>query len=391
MRRRKKSKMCSGPDVEISSLDEKFAVRLLEDILRIYSPSGEEGELSVYLKEKLSALNFKNVLIDDAGNVLGDAGEGKPLTLFIGHIDTVPNFLPVKVLDGRVYGRGAVDAKSSMAAMILAAAMWIKDEGEGAVKVCCLVDEEGKGRGIQKLLEGPIDADYAIFGEPSGIRNITIGYRGHVGVNLTVRTNPAHLSIGVKEFNAIELAIDLWEDVKKVFSKMRYPKKSVFHNFTTSIAKIEGGEWGNVAPQSCRLDLDIRVPPELKCEEVIDPLNHVISKFNEKHGKASTSMEVRFRVEPLLLSKCSPVVRALSRSILKALGKPVNFVKKSGTGDMNVFVSKLGIPAATYGPGNSKLSHTLNEYVEVDEYVKSIIVYRNAINELISIKDEAKN
>lgn len=366
---------------KMQNLDEESAVRLLENMLKIYSPSGEEEDLSHYLEDELNTLNFKNVVIDDVGNVLGDAGDGEPRILFIGHIDTVPGFIPVKKLAGRIYGRGAVDAKSSMAAMIAASAFWIKDGGEGTVKVCCLVDEEEGGRGIRNLLDSSIEADYAIFGEPSGLRNVTIGYKGHIGVTLSVNTKPRHSSIGIKEFNAVELAIDLWEETKKVFSRIS-PRKRGFHEVTSNITKIHGGEGGNVTPKKCCLELDIRVPPELKCGDIIDILEYEVSKFNEKHGEASASIEVKFEVEPVLVSKGSPTVRALSRSILKVLGRPVNFIKKSGTGDMNILVSELEIPAATYGPGDSKLSHTPNEYIEIDEYLKSILVYRNVASEL---------
>ena len=367
------------------SSDEEYAVKLLENMLKMYSPSGQEAELASYLKGELSSLGFKEVSVDSVGNVFGEAGRGRPQILFIGHIDTVSPFLPVKKSEGRLYGRGAVDAKSPMAAMIVAASRWIKSHDHGTVRVCCLVDEEGGGKGIKNLIEGSPEADYAIFGEPSGLRNVTVGYRGHIGVKLSVETEPVHISVGRKEFNAVELAIDLWEKIREKLSETKRSEKGEFHKVTSSIAGIEGGDGGNVTPRKCDLYVDIRVPPEVRCEDLTETLKRIVSKFNEENAKASVSMNVRFKVNPVLISKSSPVVRALTRSILKTLGGPVKFIKKLGTGDMNLLVSSLGIPAATYGPGDPKLSHTLNEYVEVEDYLNSIRVYHNAIFELCSM------
>ena len=363
-------------------VDGEYAVRLLENMLRIYSPSGREGELSSYLKSELVSLGFDNVVVDSVGNVFGEAGRGRPVILFVGHIDTVSPFLPVKASGDRLYGRGAVDAKSPMAAMIVAASRWIKSHNHGTVRVCCLVDEEGSGKGVKKLIEEAPEAEYAVFGEPSGLRNITVGYRGHVGVKLSVKAEPVHISVGRKEFNAVELALDLWEKIRERLSEANFSEKGEFHRVTSSITRIEGGEGGNVTPRRCDLYLDIRVPPEVGCDDLTRTLQGLVSEFNEENEKASASMKVKFKVDPVLVSKSSPVVRALTRAILKTLGKPVRFIKKLGTGDMNLLVSKLDIPAATYGPGDPKLSHTLDEYVEIREYIESIKVYHNAVSEL---------
>lgn len=368
-----------------TSPDEEYAVKLLENMLKIYSPSGQEAELSSYLKGELISLGFKDVYVDSVGNVFGEAGRGRPNILLIGHIDTVSPFLPVKTSDGKLYGRGAVDAKSPMAAMIVAASRWIKSRDHGAVKVCCLVDEEGGGKGIKNLIASSPEADYAIFGEPSGLRNVTVGYKGHIGVKLSVETESIHISVGKKEFNAAELAIDLWEKIREKLSRMKRSEKGEFHKVTSSIAKIEGGEGGNVTPSKCDLCIDIRVPPEVRCEDLTKVLKQIVSKFNEENEKAFVSMDVEFKVDPVLISKSSPVVRALTRSILKTLGGPVRFIKKLGTGDMNLLVSSLSIPAATYGPGDPKLSHTHNEYMKIEDYLNSIRVYHNAIFELCNM------
>ncbi|MEM3041907.1 MAG: M20/M25/M40 family metallo-hydrolase, partial [Nitrososphaerota archaeon] len=103
------------------------SVELLRKMLETYSPSGKEKELRVLLEEELQKLGFERVRTDRAGNVYGEVGVGSPTVLLCGHMDTVPGWIPVKVEDNKVYGRGAVDAKSSLAAMISAAASFTKE------------------------------------------------------------------------------------------------------------------------------------------------------------------------------------------------------------------------------------------------------------------------
>ena len=102
-------------------MGQEASVELLRRMLEIYSPSGEEEELASFIKETMVKLGFEPVWMDKAGNVYGAVGTGSPVILLCGHMDTVPGKTPVKMGDGRLYGRGAVDAKSSLAAMISAA------------------------------------------------------------------------------------------------------------------------------------------------------------------------------------------------------------------------------------------------------------------------------
>ncbi|MCD6470133.1 M20/M25/M40 family metallo-hydrolase, partial [Candidatus Bathyarchaeota archaeon] len=153
----------------------KDPVEFLKHMLEIYSPSGKEEKLSSFLAEELRTLGFEEVWKDEAGNVYGAVGKGSPIVLMCGHMDTVPGEIPVKVKNGRLYGRGAVDAKSSLAAMILAAANLKNSllKIGGRIIVAGVVDEEGGGRGIKQLIREGLKVDYAFFGEPSGIGNIT--------------------------------------------------------------------------------------------------------------------------------------------------------------------------------------------------------------------------
>ncbi len=91
----------------------------------IYSPSGSEGELCSYLVERMKSLGWI-AYVDEAGNAVGEtggsAGAREATLLLLGHMDTVPGFIPVRIADGRLFGRGSVDAKGALATFISAAA-----------------------------------------------------------------------------------------------------------------------------------------------------------------------------------------------------------------------------------------------------------------------------
>lgn len=107
------------------SMKDHEAVEFLKGLLSLYSPSNREASLAEHLAEKMSALGFA-VRIDEVGNVIGEWPSNSQLAirpsplLFLGHIDTVPGFIPVRVEGGRLYGRGAVDAKGPLAAFVTA-------------------------------------------------------------------------------------------------------------------------------------------------------------------------------------------------------------------------------------------------------------------------------
>src|SRR3990172_7336366 len=95
-------------------------VGLLVELVKAYSPSGREADAVRVFTQLAESLGFTTE-IDGAGNGIARIGSGKPQILFLGHIDTVEGELPVRAEDGRVYGRGAVDAKGALAAALLAA------------------------------------------------------------------------------------------------------------------------------------------------------------------------------------------------------------------------------------------------------------------------------
>jgi len=90
------------------------------------------------------------------------------------------------------------------------------------------------------------------------------------------------------------------------------------------------------------------------------------------------------RVEPFVAGRNTIVMESLEEAILEVTGEPAKFLRKTGTGDMNIFGAEKKIPVATYGPGDARLSHTRCEYIEIPEYLASIQIYKRTIERILS-------
>ena len=109
-------------------MSEQAAVRFLTNLLGIYSPSGKEEDIANFLAYEMKRMGFE-VGKDGIGNVIGVVGEGEPVILLCGHMDTVAGHLPLRIEEGKIYARGAVDAKGPLAAMVMAAAAAARSRG----------------------------------------------------------------------------------------------------------------------------------------------------------------------------------------------------------------------------------------------------------------------
>ena len=186
-----------------------YAIRLLTDMLGIYSPSGKEDAISNFIIKEMRKLGFR-VKKDAIGNVIGEIGKGELTILLCGHMDTIAGNLPVSFENNKLYGIGAVDAKGPLAAMIVAVAT-LASESLLQAKVLLIgaVEEEATSKGIKHVIKQGLKADYAIFGEPSGVENITIGYKGGLNLKITCKTETGHSSSPWFYENALEKAYDL--------------------------------------------------------------------------------------------------------------------------------------------------------------------------------------
>ncbi|MEM2901352.1 MAG: M20/M25/M40 family metallo-hydrolase [Candidatus Bathyarchaeia archaeon] len=356
----------------------------MENLLKIYSPTGRESSLSLYLKKELESRGF-HVERDELGNVKAEAGSGKPHILLCGHMDTVPGRIKVRYRDGKMYGRGAVDAKGPLAAMIMAATQVMRDR-LCKVTLAAVVDEEGEGKGVRSLIERKnLKPDYVVFGEPSGVDGVIIGYKGSLTLKLLCRTKTGHSAAPWLYKNAVEEAYRAWELIKN----MRFEGEvegSHFYSVTKCLTRVKGGGDYSVVPNKCELKVDLRLPPKISPEEVFVKIKE---KIKERWEPGDIKFHVSFEggVKAYEASKDTPLVNSFSIAIRRVLDRQPVLLKKTGTSDMNLMAEAYKAPMIAYGPGNSKLDHSPEEYVEVQEYERSIEVYREALRLLKTLHE----
>jgi LysW-gamma-L-lysine carboxypeptidase len=358
-----------------------YAVDLLTRMLNIYSPSGNEEQISLFLADEMTKLGFR-VHRDQVGNVIGEIGEGSPVVLLCGHMDTVEGEIPIRVEDGKLYGRGSVDAKGPLAAMIVAASNFAEGNFPGKILVVGVVDEEGSGKGIQHFVEEGIQPDFAIFGEPSGLEKVVFGYKGILTVKVTVETPSGHSAAPWLFDNAIEKAMDFWKQINKLH--LREEKlKSRFYSITSCLTGIKGGNTSaSFIPSYCEILVQLRIPPQLTPEQVFEEVKRKIDRYKATNPKVTVAIETVDVAKAFEADRRSVIVRALAWGIRKTTLNYASFSRKTGTGDMNVLGNTLKIPVVTYGPGDSRLDHTPNEHIDIQEYLDSIEVLKKTLTKL---------
>jgi LysW-gamma-L-lysine carboxypeptidase len=365
-----------------------FAIELLKNALDIYTPSRSESQLANFLKDICMDLGFEQANIDSVGNMIAVRGSGDPTILLCGHMDTVPGIVPVRLEGDYLYGRGASDAKAPLISMLLAAADIPKQTC--TIVFAGVVDEEGNATGIKNLVKDTaLKPHYAIFGEPSGIENITISYKGRLEIRLMCDVeNSAHASAPWLALNAVEELFNVWNYLKESFTRKELrasDNNNRADEVSFSLTEITGGTSHNVTPQKCRMTVDIRIPTKLSCDSVLKVFDRHVIQIQEKSPSLRIKYRVEDKTEPFQANISSPLVRALVLSILESKKKRPLLLRKTGTGDMNILGNVLNIPVVTYGPGDPHSSHTIDEKVYIPDYLTGIEVYKNALLHMVRL------
>ncbi|UCH63421.1 MAG: [LysW]-lysine hydrolase [Fidelibacterota bacterium] len=350
------------------------AISLLEGLVAIPSPSQQEHEASVFLAGWLSRHDF-DAHLDKVGNAVGQRGGGHREVLLLGHVDTFPGELPVYRDDDLLYGRGAVDAKSSLCAFASAAALVDVPQGWRVTVVGAVEEELPTSRGARYRTSLKGRPEYCVIGEPSGWDRITLGYKGVLQAKVSLRPPLSH-SAGRDRLPA-EIAVECWNALVEYCQSVNAGREKEFQRLSPFLRRImatDEGAYGNI-----ELEAGFRLPLDITTKDLEPVLTQIMaSVINGQY-----ELEIVNREEAFIGEKNSPLVRAFLAAIRKQQARP-RFVLKTGTTDMNVVGPVWGCPIVAYGPGDSTLDHTPDERIHLDEYWKSIEVLRSALGLLMT-------
>lgn len=346
-------------------------VSLLREMLEIYSPSGQEEEISAYLVARMREMGFR-AYQDGAGNAVGILGDGEKDLMLLGHMDTVEGFIPVRIQDGCLYGRGAVDAKGPLAAFLLAAARVGPVPGWRIVVVGA-VEEESSSRGARYLL-GQFSPRAAIIGEPSGWDGVALGYKGRLRVLYRLVASVRHSA--AEGPSAAEEAVGFWNRLLQYATERNGGERFRFHTLDPTLHKITTRNGG--FEEEVTMDITLRLPPGLDLPSLKEQL---------RAWAGDAAVGFSGEDEPFRAEKNTPLVRAFLRAIRSFGGTPT-FKLKLGTSDMNTVGPVWRCPIVAYGPGDSRLDHTPQEHLDLEEFRQAARVLEMVIREMTRGNDE---
>lgn len=338
-----------------------------------YSPSGQERDAVEWLVARMKSLGYDKAFIDEAGNVVGVMGKGTRQIVLLGHIDTVPGEVAVRVEDNILYGRGSVDAKGPLASFVDGVAKVGAKDGWQLI-VIGAVEEERDSEGA-RFVATNYKPDFAIIGEPNQWDRVALGYKGSAWANVTVKRRQVHTASG--EETAAEAAVVMWLKVKAEVDSFNADKQKVFDKLLLTLRGMESDS--NDFEQWAKLKIGVRLPVEVSPEDWYLKLRELIS---DSHLGSDCHLEpTGFAVPALKCEKNSQLVRAFLSGIRSQGGEP-RFVYKTGTADLNIVAPVWQCPAVVYGPGDSILDHTPNEHLNLDDYRRAVAVLQSALEKI---------
>ena len=348
--------MTTDPDIE-----------LIRGLVEIPSVSRSEGDAVEWLVDQMNARGFR-ATVDDAGNAVGEIGDGPVHVVLLGHIDTVPGEIPVRIEGDELVGRGAVDAKGPLAAFVAAATQRVPGV---RVTVVGAVEEESptsKGARFRATLPAP---DWCVIGEPSGWEGITVGYKGRLGLRVALARDARHGSAPGP--TCTEEALALWSLIHEAATH-RTPGAE---GFAALDCRLEGASGGITDGLTERAELRVgyRIPPGIATADLERDVRAIAAAHP---GSANVTVERIGAEEPARTSRTTALARAFVGAIGAAEGKPT-FKVKSGTSDMNILAPAWGCPMVAYGPGDSRYDHTPMERLALADYTRAIAVLRGVL------------
>jgi len=377
----------------------KATLDLTKQLIAAQSVTPEDAGCQALLSDRLAAIGFtieRMDFEDDNGSVLNfwaRRGTAQPCLAFAGHTDVVPTgdltrwtsdpFTPTE-RDGQLYGRGAADMKTSLAAFVTSIESFVADHPnhQGSIALLITSDEEGPATcGTVKVIE-QLEArnekiDYCLVGEPSSTNTlgdiIKNGRRGSVGCELTIIGTQGHVAYPHLADNPIHYCGDVINALKAITWDAG---NEYFPPTSFQISNIAGGTGAtNVIPETVKITFNLRYSTEITAEGIQRKVVEVLETLGLEYSAKWTLFGLPF------LTEKGALVTACQKSITDNLGIESELSTTGGTSDGR-FIAPTGAQVVELGPINATI-HKVNECVDVETPEKLSKIYKGVMENLL--------
>lgn len=405
-------------------MDKNEKLKILSDLVEIDTQDKDESKVAQYLSDLLEKHGIESEKVESKpgrDNLVAYMGNKSDKVLGLtGHMDVVSigdkskwsnNPFELTERDGKLYGRGATDMKSGLAAIIISM-IELKEQNinlNGQIKLLATVDEEKNETGAKTLtkLGYAEDLTALLVAEPSGVSKKSLETAKALPVSeeqisqllATNKTNEQHFlifahngsfdfkvtSIGKTSHSSMpNLGINAIDNLMKYYTKQqeyfsqKHPVDDVLGEIVPVNTLISGGEQINSVPGQASITSRVRTTPAMPSEQIKQDLNEIIEKLNQEDG-----IELKFEV----INDQSPVKSNPESSFIKLVQKlgsknlaqayPLMHVA-GGTDAAHLTQGNTNLPVAVVGPGNDS-SHMIDEYVDEDMFLRHIEFFKDVI------------
>ncbi|MGB7480276.1 MAG: succinyl-diaminopimelate desuccinylase [Burkholderiaceae bacterium] len=370
-------------------------LELAERLIALPSVTPDDLGCQQLLAELLAPLGFACETVQSGAvtNLWARRGTAQPLLVFAGHTDVVPTgpleqwqsnpFVPTR-RDGKLYGRGAADMKTSIAAMVVAVREFVAAHPHHAGSIGFLItsDEEGPATDgtvvvCERLRARGERLDYCIVGEPTSVEKlgdmIKNGRRGSMSGRLTVKGVQGHIAYPHLAKNPIhlaapalaELVAEKWDDGNEYYAPTSW-----------QISNIHGGTGAsNVIPGQLVIDFNFR----FSTASTPEGLQRRVHELLERHG---LDYELQWTVGGLpFLTARGELSAALTAAIRAETGAEAELSTSGGTSDGR-FIAQICPQVVEFGPCNASI-HKIDEHIALDEIEPLKNIYRRTLENLL--------
>lgn len=376
-------------------MSETATLALTKQLIAEASVTPDDKNCQAILAERLQKIGFtiEAMNFNDTQNIWARRGNSVPLLCFAGHTDVVPSgpeekwtsppFEPTE-RDGKLYGRGTADMKTSIAAFVTACERLVAEHPDHSGSIALLItsDEEGDAHdGTTKVVDAlkarGETIDYCIVGEPTAVNRLgdTIknGRRGSLSGNLTIKGKQGHIAYPHLAVNPVhtfapalaELVATQWDQGNAYFPATGF-----------QISNIQGGTGAtNVIPGSLNVKFNFR----FSTESTDSGLKQRVHEILDKHG-LDYDLQWSLSGQPFL-TEAGELTQVAQAAIAEVCGINAELSTSGGTSDGR-FIKAIARELIELGPVNASI-HQIDEHIELAAVPELSAVYQNIMKRLL--------